>query len=268
LENNKIRKAEMKKSAQVLCGLLAGIFLNTATQAAPIVYRFDKWFQLSESYSLPDGSSVQRGLGQDLPTLLPVAPLSITFKYDSSVAVIPAELPTTPPGSAYYVEAFDAPGAFTQITGTFGSYDFAVSSARDMGFATIEPSIYPGDVIQRRVGAIGPTTSHEGDYIAVLNGQDFKLAYISMSFYGGPTAGVLPASLPMGLDLNMNVQLLFAGADGTPMNAFYLGRLTEVPLPGAFWLFGSGLLAPIVLRARKNRSQLIVFKAAYPAAIR
>jgi hypothetical protein len=64
--------------------------------------------------------------------------------------------------------------------------------------------------------------------------------------------GILPANLNLGIDMRTQARFYFTGDAGSGLDFTYLGGVTEVPVPGALWLFGSSLLAPVALRLRKT----------------
>jgi hypothetical protein len=239
----------MKKIVLGLCGLLSGLFLNGAVQAAPISYRFDPTMHV-EMQHFADGSFGMIGL--DGPLIPASAPLSFMFTYESEVVLTPRDLPPSST-EVIYVDIFDAAGAFTNMAGTVGDYRFSVVDLSSMTLSYINPNIYPGDTINRSVGAVGRVIGEGGsDLTGVWSSQSFKLTNVSVTFGAGPVSGVLPFSLTA-FGGGSNVQLDFTGDDGTVVTAAYFGTLTEVPLPGALWLFGSSLLAPLALRARNKK---------------
>jgi hypothetical protein len=241
----------MKKTALGFCGLLSVLVLNTTVQAAPINYRFEPNMHV-EFQGLPGGSLTLIGLNG--PLIPASTALSLTFTYDSGVAVTPRDLP---PNSAdvIYADMFDAAGAFTNIVGALDDYRFTAADVNSMSFSYMTPNIFPGDTVYGRVGALGKTVGDDGtDFTGVLSGQNFRLANISLTFGGDPvSSGALPSHLSLYGGGSSQVQLGFIGDDGMVVQAAYFGVLTEVPLPGAFWLFGSSLLAPIALRRRNKK---------------
>lgn len=243
----------MKKITSILSGLSCGLMLSATAQATPLTYRIDDFFAHIESHRMADGSVVDIGING--PLIPSSKGFSITFSYDSSVPLTQAALPPNAPNypNMVYLEVFDAPGALTGITGSLGNYGFDVDVSNTLNFSFKQTNLY-GEPVFTRLWAEGSVASSEGDFSAAFVGQNFRLTNISLSFFSGPV-GTLPLNPLAVAGSSPNVQLLLTGDDGTTISAYYvMGRLTAVPLPGTFWLFGSGLLAPAMLRMRRQRA--------------
>jgi hypothetical protein len=232
--------------------------LQSTVQAAPTQYRFDGLYRLFEYLEKPDGTITQLGAGD---FLIPYGtPLSIDFSYDADVALTPLDMPEDT-SQTIYGDGFWAEGAITNVFGKFGADEFGADSTRTALYSLqqIPPEGWAGgpqnqSIVNGIAGTFGTDVFGSGlrSYSFVRAGETFTLTNFALLFYASRVDGVLPADLNVGFDLNTQVRFYFAGDAGSGLDFTYLGGLTEVPVPGALWLFGSSLLTPVVLRLRKT----------------
>lgn len=231
-----------------LAGLLSVLVLSASVQAAPITYRLESSFHV-EMQSQAGGSG---GLiGANGPLITGSQVFSAVFTYDSAVVTTPIDLPPNT-ADVTYLQAFLAPGAFTFLDVRIGDRQLATDNLTSSGISYLMPQFVPADTIYHRVGAVAELADDEPGLMATFGAHNFTLTYVSVTFEGGSSGGgglpeFLTSSDPQG-------HLQFTGDDGSTVSAYYMfGTLTQVPVPGAFWLFGSGLLAPIAMRLRRRK---------------
>lgn len=243
----------MKKITSGFLFLFSGLVFNTAVHAAPVTYRADNWWHIFETHSSADGSSVQDvGVPQFLVPFM--APLSVTFNYDASVQLTPTVVqPDT--SEVDYLAAFDATGALTGIGGTIVGQSFNATPSATTNFSYILLKVYPGTDVSTTLDMVGTISGAAPEFTRASDAQVFRLTGMSFSFRSGPDVGVLPSIPSNGMGpSNTYVEMLFTGDEDDKVVAkFYMGELTQVPLPGAAWLFGSAVLGPIALRMRRRR---------------
>lgn len=243
----------MKKMTSVSLSMFAGMVLQSTAHAAPITYRADSWWQLDETQYSSSGGSV--ALTSDQYLIAGIKPaLSIMFTYDSSVPLTPrAALPSNE--HVTYLDAFTASGALTNVAGTLGDWHFTATSSNTNLTSFIPLDVYPGTTVHTNLGMIGPIASEGVAFAGTFGGKVYTLTDMALSFGTFGATDALPSTLhDRSFDTTALLQLQFSAADGDTVTAgFYLPTMvSQVPVPSAAWLLGSGLLG-LAGAARRNR---------------
>lgn len=248
----------MKKAVVGLLGLMSGLVLNSAVQAAPTEYRYDGKYQLQEYLWRQDGTG---GAVATADYLIPFAtPLSISFLYDPAAPLSPmdpADLAANTDESVFD-RGYETTHAITQLSGVLGEHHFSAGSM--LSSLYWQTNTYAGGYVSSR-DLLSGVFSRRGDemfgtdietFSFTHSGENFTLTKLMLGHSGSGVEGVLPAGLAEGLG-GPQAHFYFTGDAGSTLYMFNIGTVTAVPVPGAFWLFGSALLAPIALRRRSNK---------------
>jgi hypothetical protein len=243
----------MKRATKAALCTLAGYFMQSTAQAAPISYRFDDWLHLHETQWLADGTSVSLSPEHFFVTFGFSSPVSVAFTYDSTAPLTPIAVQANAPG-VIYLENFSATGALTNFVGTVAGHQFAMTPSTTTNMSFIQTELYPGTTVDTRLAGLGEVVSAGPAFSGTLDGKVYTLTQMSLSFFSGSDVHVLPPDL-MSIPLGTTpfLQLSLTADDGSSVvSSFYLGQISQVPVPATAWLLGSGLVGLAGLgRARK-----------------
>lgn len=235
----------------IIASLFVALLLQTAAHAAPMAYRFTSTFQWYES--IDDGSPVSPILAPEDYLLPENLPLVIDFTYSDAADFAPIDIPATAYPGTYRASA--SSNAITGIEGTIGAHRFAADSLYSQLFTT-HPD--PGAILSGNfnllggsVGAVNGQSTGSGFEPFVAAGM--PLAYMSIEFYHDVSPEGAPFDMSAALKNMAQVNLNFDMGDGKTLNATYFGQLQAVPVPAAFWLFGSGLAGMVGLKRRTRK---------------
>lgn len=243
----------MKKQATAALFALAGCVMQSTAHAAT-TYRFDNFLHIHETQWLANGTSVSLAPAEFLIPFGFASPVSITFTYDPDVALTPLDVPPDTDG-VHYLENLSAPGALTDFVGTIGDYRFSMTPSVTTNVSVVLIDFYPGTDSETRLGALGSTTAIGPAFSGAFDSRVYTLAQASLSFYSGPDVHALPAdllSVPLGTTPYLQLQLV-ADDGSSIVSSFYVGQISEVPVPASAWLLGTGLvgLAGLGRRGKK-----------------
>lgn len=239
----------MKK---LLSGLFIGLLLQTAAHAAPAAYRFTGYPVIVAILTNGGGAVL---LNPDEYSLPASSQLVIDFTYDDNASYSPDVPVSVTPGTLWTSESDNA---IANLYGTVGDYRFAAATLHSTLWVdrrdTTDPITDNSNALESRVSVIAGAPFGTGFVPFTLEGSPLVNVSISLAHNVSPAGGAFDISL-VNYPFGAQVTLAFDMGDGKFLSMLYDGQLQAVPVPPAFWLFGSGLAGMLVSGRCKKASK-------------
>ncbi len=150
---------------------------------------------------------------------------------------------------------YDADGKMTWAKAVAWVDQLTLGGFTDWSLPTTIPAIYGYDKTGTQMGNLFYTQlgGVKGNSIATTHNTDYGLfTNVQSNIYWSISEHALDATYAWSFTIGSGIQDYFNKANGYYAWAVRPGDVAAVPVPGAFWLFGSAMVGLMGLKCRKN----------------